>query len=178
MALAGQKVCLRPIERSDIPTFVRWFNDPEVTRYLQTYMPMSLAEEERWFEEYLGDKSQRIFGIVTMDGRLVGNIGLHRIDWKDRQAMLGIVIGEKECWGQGFGSDAIRTLVRFAFREMNLYRVYLTVYEYNARALRCYERCGFQLEGRMRRAHFHDGSYHDELMLAVLREEAQDNDSQ
>ena len=169
--IQGQKTKLRAIEREDLPTFVRWFNDPEVRQYLAMYMPMSMAEEEKWFERQLEDQDSRIFAIETEDGVHIGNCGLHNFDWKNRRAYLGIVIGEKEYWGKGYGSDAVRTLLGFAFSEMNLHRVYLTVYDYNERAIRCYERCGFQHEGRQREARFSDGRYHDELMMAVLRKE-------
>jgi RimJ/RimL family protein N-acetyltransferase len=169
--IRGEKAKLRAIERQDLPIFVRWFNDPEVRQYLAMYMPMSMAEEEKWFERQLEDQDGRVFAIETEDGAHIGNIGLHSIDWKNRRAYLGIVIGEKEYWGKGYGSDAIRTLLGFAFGEMNLHRVYLTVYAYNERAIRCYEKCGFQHEGRLREARFGDGRYHDELMMAILRKE-------
>lgn len=174
----GQKTKLRAIEREDISTFVRWFNDPEVRQYLAMYMPMSMAEEERWFEEQLADQSSRIFAIETHEGVHIGNIGLHSIDWKNRKAVLGIVIGEWEYWGQGYGSDAIRTLLGFAFGEMNLHRVYLTVYGCNERAIRCYARSGFRHEGRLREARFSDGRYHDELMMGILREEFEASQSE
>lgn len=174
MTIYGMKVRLRAIERSDIPTFVRWFNDPEVTQYLKMFMPMSVAQEERWFENQLDDQRRFIFGIETLEGKLIGNIGLHDINWKDRKAVLGIVIGEKEYWGQGYGSDAIRTLLSFCFTRMNLRRVSLSVWEYNKRAQRCYEKCGFQVEGRLRKAHFYGGEYHDEIVMSVLAEEFHD----
>ena len=169
--IQGQKTKLRAIEREDLPTFVRWFNDPEVRQYLAMYMPMSMAEEEQWFEHQLEDRDGKVFAIETEDSVHIGNIGLHSIDWKNRRAYLGIVIGEKEYWGRGYGSDAIRALLGFAFGEVNLHRVYLTVYGYNERAIRCYEKCGFRHEGRLREARFSDGRYHDELMMGILREE-------
>ena len=171
MSIAGKKIRLRPIERSDIPTFVRWFNDPEVTQYLKMYLPMSLAQEERWFEAQLDQHDLVIMGIETPDGKLIGNIALAHIDWKNRRSGLGVTLGEKEYWGQGYGTDAITTMLGFAFKQMNLHTVHLTVYEYNKRAIRCYEKCGFKLEGRMRQAHYYDGRYHDELMMGILREE-------
>jgi RimJ/RimL family protein N-acetyltransferase len=171
MSITGKKIRLRAIERSDIPAFVRWLNDPEVTQYLVTYMPMSQAQEERWFEAQLEQRDGFILGIETLDGKLIGNLALVHIDWKNSRAGLGVVLGEKEYWGQGYGTDAITALLGFAFKQMNLHSVHLTTYEYNKRAIRCYEKCGFKLEGRMRQAHFYDGRYHDELMMGVLREE-------
>jgi RimJ/RimL family protein N-acetyltransferase len=172
--LFGSRVRLRAIERADIPAFVRWFNDPEVRHYLTMYEPMSAAKEERWFEAQLEARDDRILAIeahADEEWTLIGNCGLHRLDWKNRQAVLGIVLGEKRFWGQGYGSDAVRTLLRFAFGELNLHRIELEVVDYNPRARRCYERIGFQLEGTRRQAHYHAGQYHDMHLMSVLREE-------
>jgi RimJ/RimL family protein N-acetyltransferase len=170
VTINGTKIRLRRIERSDIPTFVRWFNDPEVRDGLLMYLPMSLASEEKWFEGHL-QTDHLIFGIETLEGKLIGNLGVEHVDWKSRKAEIGAVIGEKEYWSKGYGTDAITTLLRFMFTEMNLHRVELKVYDYNQRAQRCYEKCGFVHEGRMRQAHFHNGQYHDELVMGVLRED-------
>jgi RimJ/RimL family protein N-acetyltransferase len=175
--IVGEKTRLRGIEREDIPTFVRWFNDPEVRRYLEMYLPMSKAEEEQWFEAHLESDSNRFFGIETGEGVLIGNVGLHSIDWKNRSAVLGIVIAEKENWGKGYGSDAITTLLRFVFGEMNLHRIHLSVFDFNERAIACYEKCGFRHEGRAREALYRDGSYHDALHMAILRQDFFNGDS-
>jgi RimJ/RimL family protein N-acetyltransferase len=169
--ILGEKTRLRAIEREDIPTFVRWFNDPEVRHYLEMYLPMSKAEEEQWFEGYLKNESSRFFGIETQDGVFIGNVGLHSIDWKNRSAVLGIVIAEKEYWGRGYGSDAITTLLGFVFGEMNLHRIHLSAFEFNERAIRCYEKCGFRREGRARDALFREGRYHDAIHMAILSDE-------
>jgi RimJ/RimL family protein N-acetyltransferase len=170
--ILGEKTRLRAIEREDIPTFVRWFNDPEVRQYLEMYLPMSRAEEEQWFEAYLKDNTSRIFAIVDADdGVTIGNVGLHGLDWKNRSATLGIVIADKEYWGRGYGSDAITTLLDFAFGEMNLHRIELSVYEFNQRAMRCYEKCGFRHEGRAREAFYRGGRYHDTFLMAILRQD-------
>ena len=169
--LRGRKVRLRAPERKDLPLFVRWLNDTEVTRYLTLYWPLSMAEEEQWFENLLKRENDRVFVIETEEGKPIGNMGLHNIDWKNRKAVLGIFIGEKDYWGKGYGTDAIKTLLRFAFEELNLNRVELRVFEFNTRAIRCYEKCGFVTEGRLRQSLFRNGRYHDELVMAVLREE-------
>jgi RimJ/RimL family protein N-acetyltransferase len=87
--------------------------------------------------------------------------------------MLGIVIGDKNYWGQGYGTDAVRAVLRWAFDYLNLNRVWLTVYDYNERAFRCYAKCGFRHEGTMRQAKYADGEHHDELMMGILRDEFQ-----
>jgi RimJ/RimL family protein N-acetyltransferase len=167
----GSRIRLRRIERQDIPTFVRWFGDPEVREYLMINRPISNAEEERWFERKLEEEDSEIYAIETMDGAHIGNIELFNIDTRHRHAELGIVIGEKAYWGQGYGSDAVRTLLRFGFEEMNLHRVFLRVYEDNARGIRAYEKCGFRHEGRLREANYRKGRYWDELVMGVLNDE-------
>ena len=172
--LYGERVRLRGIEREDIPTFVRWFNDPGVRQYLLMYEPMSKAKEERWFETQLESRGDFLFAIETLiedEWAHIGNVGLHRVDWKNRTAVLGIVLGEKTLWEQGYGTDATRTMLRFAFRELNLHRVELEVFEFNPRAARCYEKAGFQHEGTRRQSLFRDGRYHDAHLMAVLQEE-------
>ncbi|MBC8449073.1 MAG: GNAT family N-acetyltransferase [Chloroflexi bacterium] len=169
--IVGEKTRLRAIERSDIPLFLGWFNDPEVRQYLSMYLPLSEAQEEQWFERQLEDDSRHVFAIETAEGVPIGNLGLHSIDWKNRSAVCGISIGEKEYWNQGYGTDAMRTLLRFAFEELNLHRVFLHVYDFNERAIRCYEKLGFRREGRLRQSQFTEGRYVDELIMGMLREE-------
>ena len=172
--LYGKRVRLRGIEREDIPTFVRWFNDPEVRQYLLMYEPMSKAKEERWFESYLERKGDFLFAIEALiEGQWlhIGNVGLHQVDWKNRTGVFGIVLGEKQYWGQGYGTDAARLMLCFAFRELNLHRVELEVFDFNLRAVRCYEKAGFRREGTRRQALFRDGAYHDIHLMAILQEE-------
>jgi diamine N-acetyltransferase len=174
--IAGKTTRLRPIEREDLPRFARWFGDPEVRYHLLVYLPFSLAQEERWYEglqERLESGKEVVLAIDTAEGVHIGTIGLHDIEWKDRSAELGIVIGDKAFWGQGYGTDAIRTMLRLAFAEMNLHRVFLRVDVDNQRGIRCYEKCGFQQEGRLRDAGFREGRYHDQLLMSILRSEFQ-----
>lgn len=170
----GERVRLRASEREDIPTFVRWFNDPEVRQYLLMYLPMSRAKEEQWFEEHLKARDDFFFVIECRQGEEwlpIGTAGLHRVDWKNSLATLGISLGKKSFWNQGLGTDAVRTLVHFAFTELNLHRVQLEVYDFNPRARRCYEKVGFRLEGTRRQALYRQGCYHDIHIMGILREE-------
>ena len=177
--IIGEKVRLRPIERDDLPRFVEWFGDPKVRHYLAVYLPFSLAQEERWFEnlqERLEQQKDIVLAIETTEGVHIGNISLNNIDWKNRKAELGIVIGNKSYWNQGYGTDAIRTLVGMAFEEMNLHRVFLQVDADNARGLRCYEKSGFQQEGTFRDAVFKKGVYHDQHVMSLLKSEFETNE--
>ena len=117
-----------------------------------------------------------MLAIETAEGVHIGNVGLHRIDWKNRNAEPGIAIGEKEYWNRGYGTDAIRTLLGLAFREMNLHRVFLRVDADNARGIRCYEKAGFRQEGTLREAVFKAGIYHDQYVMSILRSEFEVNE--
>jgi RimJ/RimL family protein N-acetyltransferase len=177
--IIGEKVRLRPVERDDLPSFVKWFGDHEIRQYLSTYLPFSLAQEERWFEdlqERLEQQKGIVLSIETAEEVHIGTIGLNDIDWKNRQAELGIVIGNKSYWNQGYGTDAIRTLLGLAFGEMNLRRVFLRVDADNARGIQCYENSGFQQEGTLRDAVFKDGSYHDQHVMSILQPEFKNNE--
>lgn len=173
--ILGERVRLRAVERDDLPRFVAWLNDPEVRRGLALSLPMSLAEEERWFEETLKQEpAARPLAIDAQEGdawRHIGSCGFHNLDWRNRKAELGILIGEKSLWGRGYGQAAMRALLRHGFETLNLHRVYLRVYEYNERGLRLYRRLGFVEEGRLRRDHYEEGRYWDTLIMGMLREE-------
>ncbi len=171
--LEGQLVRLRALEATDLERAYTWINDREVTRYLAARYPMSRADERRWLEEgpTNGFAGGVRLAIETKDGVHIGNLDLHQVRPEDRKAGLGIMIGEKEYWSNGYGSDAIVTLLRFAFHEMNLQRVWLHVFEFNERGYACYQKCGFREEGRLLRHYYGEGRYWDSIVMGVLREE-------
>ena len=105
--------------------------------------------------------------------RLIGNCGLFGFDWKNRFAEFGILIGEKDAWGHGYGTDAARLILRFGFDELNLNRVWLRVYDFNPRAGRAYKKAGYVQEGIYRQALYREGAYHDIHVMSVLRDEWQ-----
>jgi RimJ/RimL family protein N-acetyltransferase len=170
--LIGPTVYLRPLERGDAPTLVAWFNDPEVTHYLLQYRPMTLAAEEEFLRRIGESTTDLALGVVVgQTGQLVGVTGLHQVDARNRHASFGITLGEKGAWGKGYGTEATRLMVRHAFQTLNLNRVWLHVYEYNARGLRAYEKVGFRVEGRLRQDTFREGRYWDTLVMGILRDE-------
>ena len=175
--LIGQRVRLRAIERADLPRFVAWLNDPEVRSHLYAFAPLSLADEERWFEGLGKDPRQRVFAIEAheegAEGRwaLLGGCGLHEIDLRNGRAGLGIYLGERAARGKGAGTEAMRLLLDFAFGELRLHRVELEVYEENARARAVYEKLGFVVEGRRRDAIFKGGEYKSPVVMSLLEDE-------
>jgi RimJ/RimL family protein N-acetyltransferase len=171
----GDRIRLRAPEREDLPRFVTWLNDPEVRDGLSLILPLSMAQEETWFEDMLkrSPETQPLVIEVqeTDDWIPIGNMGIFALDKIARSAELGIVLGNKAYWNKGFGTKAIRLMLKHCFETLNLNRVFLRVYETNPRAIRCYEKVGFVHEGRLRQAIFKDGEYQDILMMSVLRNE-------
>jgi RimJ/RimL family protein N-acetyltransferase len=169
--LEGEIVRLRMRRESDIPLFVKWYNDPEVRHWLHmSEAPEQTAEGERQrWELTRGDPTRISFVIETHDGVPIGNIGLVAIDDVHRRAELGISIGEKAYWSRGFGTDALRVLLRFAFEQMNLHRIELITDADNDRGIRCYEKAGFKREGLLRGKRQRYGQPLDMLVMSVLR---------
>ena len=169
----GDRIRLRAPERDDLPRFVAWLNDPEVRQGLSLFLPLSLVEEENWFEKMLkNDPTEHplVIEIREEDAWVpVGNCAFLNIEWKNRSGELGIFIGEKRYWNQGYGTDVMRLLLRHGFLTLNLNRIFLRVFETNPRAIRSYEKAGFVHEGRLRQAEFKDGKYSDVYLMSVLR---------
>ncbi len=171
----GERVRLRAVERDDVLKFHEWVNDPEVTRGLAMYLPMSLADEENWVNSLANrDQKEKPLAIEVRKGKnwkLIGNCGVFSIDSVNSSAELGIMIGDKTEWNKGYGSEIMSLLVRHCFETLNLNRAYLKVYTENIRAVRSYEKAGFVLEGRLREAVYKHGKYDDVLIMSVLRSE-------
>ena len=170
----GQLVRLRPLEPGDAEREYRWFNDQEVIGNLSAFRyPVSMGYEERWLRERppIDFANGMMLAIETKDGVHIGNTGLYEVRAEDRKAGLAITIGEKDEWSKGYGADAVVTLLRFAFQEMNLHRVWLTVVAYNERAIACYKKCGFQEEARLRQDVYRHGRYWDFIEMGILRDE-------
>lgn len=171
MFLKGERVGLRPPQRESIDAYLRWMNDLDILQYILRVRPIGRAEEEEWFANLSKRPDDILFEIALHDGRLIGSCGIHRINASNRSAEVGIVIGDKDCWGQGYGREALGLVCRYGFDVLNLNRVGLSVYAYNARGLRCYERLGFRHEGRRRAARYWNGRYWDILEMGLLESE-------
>ena len=172
--IEGTVVNLRAPEMSDLDRNTYWINDREVTQFLSLRYQTSLLAEEGWMRERASKPlsyESPFFAIDTKDGVHIGNINLFNVRPEERSAELGIMIGEKTCWSRGYGSDALTTLLRYAFSQLNLHRVELLVYDFNARARATYRKCGFVEEGARRSALFRRGGYHDFIVMAALRDE-------
>jgi [ribosomal protein S5]-alanine N-acetyltransferase len=172
--LIGQKIYLRPIEREDAPAIGQFVNDPEVRATLQMFTPKT-QQQEREFIEGMGagrSNTDIVLGIALKeDDRLIGTTGFHQIDWKNQRASYGIAIGAKDCWNKGCGTETTRLMVKYAFEELALNRVYLTVYDFNTRGIRAYENAGFRREGLLRQDIFKAGKFWDVWLMGILKED-------
>ena len=166
----GRLVRLRAVEEDDLVWINSEFWNPNVTRTLMAVWPESLAGTRAWWEATRAHDPGPFAIEVMEDGRPVGVCSIEGLDARSRSAVLGIWLAEAS-WNQGFGTDAVRTACRSAFREMNLQRIALSVYDINPRAQRAYEKVGFVEEGRRRRAAFVDGEYRDVIEMALLAED-------
>jgi diamine N-acetyltransferase len=168
--IRGNRIILRAIERQDLPNYVEWLNDPAVLEHFGRHKPLSLAEEEQWYEQMLQDPKTCNFA-VELEDRHVGGAGFNGIDGRNASAEVGLFIGLPELWDKGLGFDVLQALLRFGFEQMNLNRIYLRVFARNGRAVHLYEKLGFSHEGRWRQAEFRNGQYQDLLWMSILREE-------
>jgi len=173
--ICGNHIRLRGVERSDLPAFQKWLNDPEVTEGLSIYLPLSMIDEEQWLDGMSRmQPDEKPLAIELKQGhgwRLIGNSGFFNLEWANRCAEFGLFIGDKSAWNKGYGTEAVRLLLKHGFETLNLHRIYLRVYSTNPRARRSYEKAGFILEGTLREAVYRHGKYADVDIMSVLHSE-------
>ena len=170
----GEKIQLSAVQREYLPKYVEWLNDVQVAQFLMPGIlaPFNLDDETEWYEDRHRKEGNYLFAILTLvENKLIGNCGLHQVDLKNRSAIFGIMIGEKDYWDKGYGTDATRTLIRSGFEELGLNRIELQVYDFNPRAIRVYEKAGFRRDGVRRQGLYRMGQFHDEIIMCILREE-------
>lgn len=171
--IEGELVALGPRSREHIPLFQRWINDFGTTRTLGIAMqPVTLEQETVWYDRGATDETQYGFTIYERaTWRPIGNCGLFDVDLRHRRAQVGIMIGASEMRGRGYGTEAMRLLLDFAFIALGLHSVMLSVYAYNPAAYRSYQKAGFREIGRRREARWYNGRFWDEIFMDVLASE-------
>ncbi len=171
--IQGDRIELRPLDRNNAAQAISWLTDPEVNAYmLSGHEPIQLEDELHWYDQMEASDTDVAYQIhVASDGRYIGNTGLHHIDRKHRGAELGIMIGSKVDWGQGYGRDVLVTLLRHAFEDLALHRVCLRCHPDNARGLAAYRAVGFTEVGHEREAVFVAGQFQDHLVFDFLEGE-------
>ena len=176
--LQGDRVRLRPLRIDDAALFQPWINDPEVQRLLGGRgWQFSLPAQEDYVRARLANDWEHGFALAieAMDihggPRLIGNLELRKLEAVERRGEIGIMIGDRAFWGRGYGEDAMRTICRYGCHDLDLHRLELTVAAFNLRALRCYEKVGFTIEGRLRDHRYVSGRYYDSLLMGLLRDD-------
>lgn len=170
--LQGMNIRLRALEREDSETLHAWWNDPELWSQMGSRRRVSSRDElDAWLDTELDKTSSqegKTLGIEDLDGELLGTIWFGAYDAGDRQTTVGLYLGDSETRGRGLGQDALDTLLSYLFDDLGLHKARLYVVTTNERAIACYERCGFQVEGTLRDHRFFAGRFHDFLAMAVL----------
>jgi RimJ/RimL family protein N-acetyltransferase len=170
--LTSRRVYLRPFGKDDLPYIQKWSNDAELRRLIGEVASMSRAETEKWYKELLADKDRVWFVIVLKKGdRVIGEAGLLRMFRPCRSTDMTIIIGERDEWGQGYGTEVGHLLLDYAFARLGFHRISIGVVGFNERALRFWKSLGFKKEGVERDAHYYDNEFSDGIMMSILEDE-------
>ena len=166
--IKGERLYLSPINLDDLSLYTKWLNDIEVASNLGNYNRMlSLVNEKTALEELAKDGQN--YAMVLYDGdQLIGNISLNEVNHLHRIGTVGIFIGEEEHRGKGYGTEAMRLIVEYGFKTLNLHNIMLNVHSNNARAIASYKKVGFTEFGRRREARYIEGQYLDTIYMEIL----------
>lgn len=173
MNIFGKNVILRAIEDSDLEKLQSWANDPEIQSMLGGWhFPVSGRDQRQWFETLSLNSPNQRFAIEVDGTGLIGTANLVAIDWQNRNAFHGMLIGDKDWRGKGLAQDTVMTIMRYAFEELGLYRIDSDIIEYNESSLRLYlDRCGWKKEGVRKDWYFRKGRRWDKILIGVTKED-------
>ena len=172
MELSTEKIYLRHITEEDTEMVLRWRNSENVKKYFIYREDITPAEHQNWLDQKVktGKVAQFII-YVKENNKPIGSVYMQSIDHLHKNAEYGIFIGESSALGCGYGTDAAKLAVKYAFEELKLHKLYLRVISDNDRAVRSYEHAGFVVEGVMKDEIFVDGKFHDVTRMAIIRED-------
>ena len=173
--IVGERVYLSPMNPEDSGIYAKWMNDFAVTGGLgvSDFANSELSELE-WVEDNLKKLNHQYAIVLKENDELIGNIGLESIQQINRHCDVGLFIGEEKHRGKGYGTEALKLAVRYAFDKLNMHSIHLNVFDFNVGAIKSYKKVGFREAGRLREEHFHDGKYCDKLIMDILREDLKD----
>lgn len=172
---SGKLVKLRAYKEEDIEKAVEFINDEEVKKFLDSNIPFPMTkwQEEEWVRSRKANADFTYdFAIEDLEtGKYIGGCSINECDVKNRTCTIGIMIGDKEYWSKGYGSDALKVLIKFIFEEVNMNKIKLKVFSFNTRAIACYKKVGFKEEGILKKELYRNGKYHDEILMAIFKSE-------
>ena len=170
MNILGKKVILRAIEEADLPTLHKWSNDPNIWYMLDGWhFPVNAVSQQTWFQNASKDQNNLRLVIDTPDMGIIGSINLVNIDWKNNHAFTGLILGDKDIRGKGYGVDAFMAIERYAFEELHFERLDGSVIEYNEAAYNFTLKCGWKEEGGQRNWYFRKNRYWDRIVFGITR---------
>ncbi len=171
--IIGKKVRFRAIEERDLELLAQWLNDPAIAALVVGWsFPVSMAEQHQWFDRSLTDTTTKRWMVDTYNGETIGLTGLWHIDYQNSHALTALKIGAKEIQGKGYGTDAIMTLMSYAYYELGLNRLWGEILSFNVPSYKAYvHHCGWKVEGVLRQHVLRGGVRHDLLRVACLRED-------
>ncbi|RPF50613.1 GNAT family N-acetyltransferase [Aquisalibacillus elongatus] len=170
MVFETDRIYFRKLGKDDVKTLYKWHNDVEVFTNMRSSLDLYNHEDIEEFYDKV--KEGKNFVIVEKESNTdIGSISLVGLSFRQRNAEILLLIGEKDYWGQGYGKEAFRLLLNYAFNELNLHRLSLKVFSYNQKAKKMYENLGFQVEGKLRESFFRDGEWHDIYIMSMLQKD-------
>ena len=169
--IEGKLTRLRAIEREDLKHLRDWRNEPEIKKFMREYRVLSMQNQMRWLDSLARDRNTIMFAVETKKGKLIGCTGLTYIDWKNRRAEVSIYIGDKSYKGKGYGTDTLKTLMEYGFKELNLHMLFSEIFEYNKANIGLFKKCGFKRDGILRHRLYRDGKYWNSIFYSILDKE-------
>ena len=176
MNIKGKLVLLRAIEKDDLTLMQQWANDVEIQYQLGGWhFPTNQEDQLRWFDSLNVNSSHQRFAVTVERIGLIGTANLVDIDWKNKHAFHGIMLGDKTTHRKGYGVDAVMAIMRYTFDELGLERLDSSIIEYNKASLKMYlEKCGWKEEGVQRNWYFRKGEFWDRIMVGITRDDYHD----
>ena len=173
MNIKGKFVTLKAIEVEDLDVLNVWGNDPEIQYLLGGWhFPTSKNDIQKWYSNQSVSSLHQRFSIYTDDLGLIGTANLVDIDWKNKNAFHGMLLGDKEVRGKGYAVDTVMAVMKYAFEELGLNRLDGSMIEYNEASLKMYlGKCGWKEEGRQRNWYFRKNKFWDRILVGITKED-------
>jgi len=169
--IEGERIYLREVRIEDVnEDYYRWMNDPEVNRYLETrYIPQSIENIKRYVQR-MDAKHDEIFLAICLkeNKKHIGNIKLGPVNWIHKFGDISLVIGDKDCWGKGYASEAISLISKFAFSTLNMHKLVAGIYEQNIGSAKAFEKAGYHKESTFKKHWYVDGKFYDEYVYVLF----------
>ncbi len=171
--LEGKKIIFRPIYEKDLERIIVWINNPQVRKYLTVYLPMTMEIEKKWLEQLSNNNCRDIIlAVIDKESKEhMGQVGLHGINWKNKTATFGFMIGNKDFWNKGYGTEILSLTLKYAFHTLGLRKIKSSVLALNIGSIKVHKKCSFKKAGVLKKEYFVDGEYVDEILFEIFKED-------